>query len=96
MYREKILSKLLLDEEGAQMRQLPDAGDTENNELDKCPANDARVCVFGLVAEFGFALLLDSLALCFLHIYKPPPRLRPRGYGSQTYSLENLFPPNVV
>ena len=54
---EKILSKLLLDEERAQMRQLPDAGDTKDNELDKCPANDARVRVLGLVTEFGLALL---------------------------------------
>lgn len=39
------------------MRQLPDAGDAQDNELDKCPANNAGVCVFGLVTEFGLALL---------------------------------------
>jgi hypothetical protein len=51
------LGKLLLDEECPQMRQLPYASDTENDELDEGPANDAGVCVFGLVAELGFALL---------------------------------------
>jgi len=54
----KSLGKLLLDEKGAQMRELPYASYGEDNELDQRPANDARVCVFGLIAEFGFTLLL--------------------------------------
>lgn len=52
------LSKLLLDEECSQMRQLPCASDTENSELDKCPADNAGVCVFGLIAELSFTFLL--------------------------------------
>ena len=56
--KTKSLGKLLLDEKGAQMRELPYASYGENNELDQRPANDARVCVFGLIAEFGFTLLL--------------------------------------
>jgi hypothetical protein len=59
----KSLGKLLLDEEGAQMRQLPCAGDTENDELDDGPANDAGICGLGLVAELGFAFLYR----CQLH-----------------------------
>jgi hypothetical protein len=55
----KSLGKLLLDEEGSQVRKLPCTSDTENDELDNGPADNARVCVFGLVAEFGFALLLS-------------------------------------
>jgi hypothetical protein len=51
------LRKFLLDEEGAQMRKLPCASDTENDELNHGPSNDAGVCVFGLVAELGFAFL---------------------------------------
>jgi hypothetical protein len=50
--------KLLLNEECSQMRQLPCAGNTKNNELNHSPTDDARVRVFGLVAELGFTLLL--------------------------------------
>lgn len=39
------------------MRELPCAGDTQDGELDERPAHDARVGRFGLIAEFGFALL---------------------------------------
>lgn len=53
----KPLSKLLLDEEGAQVGELPRAGYTQDGELDERPAHDAGVGCFGLVAEFGFALL---------------------------------------
>ena len=52
-----MLSKLLLDEESSQVRQLPRAGDTEDGELDQGPAYDAGVCGFGLIAEFSFAFL---------------------------------------
>jgi hypothetical protein len=55
----KSLRKLLLDEEGAQVGELPCAGDTQYDELDNGPANDACVCGFGLVAEFGFTFLCD-------------------------------------
>lgn len=53
----KSLGKLLLDEEGSQMRKLPYASDSEDDELDDGPFDDAGVCVFGLVAELGFAFL---------------------------------------
>jgi hypothetical protein len=51
------LNKLLLDEESAQMRQLPRASDAEDSKLDQSPSDDAGVCALGLVAELGFALL---------------------------------------
>ena len=57
---ERDLSKLLLDEEGAQVRQLPRAGDAQHGELDERPAHDARVGRLGLVAELGFALLFGT------------------------------------
>jgi hypothetical protein len=41
------------------VRELPHASDAKNDELDDGPSDDARVCVFGLVAEFGFAFLHD-------------------------------------
>lgn len=39
------------------MRELPGASDAEDDELDQNPADDASVGGFGLIAEFGFALL---------------------------------------
>ena len=51
------LSKLLLDEEGAEVGELPRAGYTQDGELDERPADDAGVGGFGLIAEFGFTLL---------------------------------------
>ena len=57
--------------------------------MDECPADDAGVSVFGLVAEFGFALLQKVLAGVFLLSL-------PRMSGRQTYSLEDLFPPHVL
>jgi hypothetical protein len=41
------------------MRQLPYACDTENDELDDGPADNAGICGFGLVAELGFAFLYE-------------------------------------
>lgn len=51
------LCELLLDEEGAQMRELPCASDAEDGKLNQGPADDARVCVFRLVTELGLAFL---------------------------------------
>jgi hypothetical protein len=51
------LYKLLLDEESAQMCQLPRASDTKDSKLDQSPSDDAGVCALGLIAELGFALL---------------------------------------
>ena len=51
------LRELLLDEESAQMRQLPCASDTEDDELDHGPSNNAGVCSLRLVAELSFAFL---------------------------------------
>lgn len=39
------------------MRKLPCASNSQDDELDERPADDARVGGFGLVAEFGFAFL---------------------------------------
>lgn len=58
------LGKLLLDEEGPQVRQLPSTGDAQHNELDEDPADNTAVGVLGLVAELGFALLVTTLAFC--------------------------------
>ena len=52
------LCKLLLDEEGAQMRKLPCACDTKYPELKKRPAHDSRISSFALVSEFGLSFLL--------------------------------------
>lgn len=49
--------QLLLDEEGAQVRELPCAGDAEHDDLDEGPAHDAGIGRLGLIAELGFALL---------------------------------------
>lgn len=49
--------KLLLDEEGPQMRQLPRAGDTQDGHLDERPPHNTRVGRLGLVAELGLTLL---------------------------------------
>ncbi len=52
-----VLRQLLLDEEGAQMRQLPGAGTAENDELDNHPSNDTGVGGLGLISELGLAFL---------------------------------------
>lgn len=44
------------------MRQLPDAGTAENDELDKHPSNDACVGRFGLISELGFAFLFVTVS----------------------------------
>ncbi len=51
------LRKLLLDEEGPQMRQLPCASDTEDGQLDHHPPHDTAVGGLGLVTELGLAFL---------------------------------------
>ena len=51
----------MLDEEGPQVGQLPCTGDSQNNELDERPADDAGVGGLGLVAELGFTLLFSLL-----------------------------------
>ena len=51
------LSQFLLDEEGAEMRQLPSAGHGEDDELDQSPTDDSGVGGFGLIAEFRFSIL---------------------------------------
>lgn len=54
------LRELLLDEEGPQMRQLPGASDGKHDKLDEHPSDNTGVGRLGLVAEFGFALLLGG------------------------------------
>lgn len=51
------LSELLLDEEGSEMRELPGAGDAEDDKLDDDPADDTGVCRLGLISELGLSLL---------------------------------------
>ena len=53
--------ELLLDEEVAQVRELPGAGDAQDGQLDEDPADDAGVCALGLVTEVGFAFLCRVL-----------------------------------
>ena len=52
------LCKLLLDEEGSQMRKLPCACDTKYSELKKRPAHNSRISSFALVSEFRLSFLL--------------------------------------
>ncbi len=54
---QTLLCQLLLDEKRPQVRELPCAGDAQNNQLQQCPSNNTRVCGFGLISEFGFTLL---------------------------------------
>lgn len=53
----KLLRKLLLDEEAAEVRKLPGAGSAEDDELQQDPADDAGVGGLGLITEFGFTFL---------------------------------------
>jgi hypothetical protein len=39
------------------MRELPGAGDAEDDELDDDPADDTGVCRLGLISELGLSLL---------------------------------------
>lgn len=52
-----ISSKLLLNKERTQMRELPSAGGAEDDELNDDPSNDAGVGRLGLISEFGLSLL---------------------------------------
>lgn len=58
-----ISSELLLDEKGAQVGKLPSTRNTDDEELDDDPANDAAVGGLGLVSELGFSLLDDDVKL---------------------------------
>jgi hypothetical protein len=71
------------------MRQLPCAGNTENDELNHSPTDNAGVCVLGLVAEFGFALL-HIVSNVHRSSNIPHPQVR------VTYPLENLFSPDIL
>lgn len=51
------LRELLLDEEGAEIRELPGAGGAENDDLDEHPPDDTSVGGLGLVSELGFPFL---------------------------------------
>jgi hypothetical protein len=51
------LRQFLLDEEVAEVGELPGAGADDDDELDDDPADDAGVCEFGMVSEFGFSFL---------------------------------------
>lgn len=53
----RLLRKLLLDEKGPQVRELPCASDTKDSKLDKSPADNTGVCGFGLISEFSLAFL---------------------------------------
>lgn len=55
------LCKLLLDEEGPQVGQLPGARHAEHDELDQDPSDHTRVGALGLIAELGFAFLHPTL-----------------------------------
>jgi hypothetical protein len=57
------LGELLLDEEGAEVRELPCACDAKNDELDEDPANDSSVRGLGLISELGLSLSLKDLLL---------------------------------
>lgn len=52
-----ILSKLLLNEEGAKMSELPCASGAEDDKLNYDPSNDTGVGRLGLISEFGLSLL---------------------------------------
>lgn len=54
------------------MGQLPGAGYAQDSELDERPAHDAGVGCFGLVAEFGFALLLSRISYHHLFSFDSP------------------------
>jgi hypothetical protein len=54
------LGELLLDEERAQMGELPGTGDAENHHLDEHPADDSAVCRLGLISELGLSLLQQN------------------------------------
>jgi hypothetical protein len=81
------LRKLLLDEETPQMRQLPRARHTKHTQLDQRPPDDSGVHGFGLIAEFGFSLLrIRQHDTQTLRLVK----------GGVSYSLEYLFPPDIL
>lgn len=87
------LRQLLLDEEGAQMRQLPGAGAAENDELDNHPSNDTGVGGLGLISELGLAFLFAQMSVnLFPHILPKKKKKK----TAATYTLEDLFAANVV
>lgn len=55
---ETTLRELLLDEEGAEVGELPGAGSGEDDELDDDPADDAPVGGLGLIPELSLAFLV--------------------------------------
>ena len=90
------------------MRELPRACDTQDGELDEGPAHDAGVCGFGLIAEFGFTLLLSRISIVSKTRPVPHSHFPPIKYdgekravwkkwkgGRKTYTLKQLLPLNI-
>lgn len=80
------------------MRELPGACGGENGHLDQGPAHDAGVGCFGLIAEFGFALLyIDELGYEFVkngvEQSKGPTTAV---LTTTTYPLIHLLPTNIM
>ena len=54
----EVSGKLLLDEKGPQMRELPCACDAQHNQLQQRPSHDPGVRALGLVSKLGFSFLV--------------------------------------
>lgn len=60
------LCQFLLDEERAQMRQLPCTGNAQDTQLNQRPAHDLCIGRLALVTELGFPFLARSVSVFFI------------------------------
>lgn len=61
--RSSNLSKLLLDKEVSQVRELPGTSNTQNNKLHKSPTHNTSIGVLRHVSKLSLTLSLENLLL---------------------------------
>jgi hypothetical protein len=92
----------LLDEERPEVRELPGAGNAQDNKLYQCPSHHPSIRRLGLVSEFSLAFLPKSVVSTsiiarenwLLAAIAPLGNITRK--GTRTYPLEHLLPSNIV
>jgi len=94
LYHQPSSRKLLLDEESAQMRQLPRARNTEHNQLHDRPPHHPRIRRLRLIPKLRLSLLLPQNT----HAHQQPtPQVKDRPpHIPKTHPLKNLLPSNIL
>lgn len=94
--RAGALRELLLDEEGAEVGELPGGGGGEDDELDDDPADDAGVGGFRVVSELGLTFLgCVSISSSICMESRRGKETVAGAVGVKTHPLEHLLPADI-